>query len=220
MFFVTATLSDTTLYYEVSGTGAPLLLLHGNGEDHTIFTELCAALSQDFTVYAIDSRGHGKSIPIKEFHYTDMAEDIVQFIRALGLDRPMVYGFSDGGIIALLLAIEHPESVSRVVVSGANARPSGLKRLPHLSFLFSYIKTRDPLTKLMLHEPKITAEMLRQIEAPTLVIAGSRDLIRPRHTKWIAASIPGAKLLILPGETHSSYVVNSTKLAPVLREYA
>lgn len=216
---MTATLSDTTLYYEVFGAGTPLLLLHGNGEDHTIFTELCRELSHDFTVYAIDSRGHGKSSPAREFHYTDMAEDIAQFIDALKIDCPIVYGFSDGGIIALLLAVKHPDKVSKLVVSGVNASPSGLKCLSHLSFFFTYLKRRDPLVKLLLCEPNITAEMLGQIKAPTLVLAGSRDLIRSRHTKWIASSIPNAELLILPNETHSSYVIQSIKLAPILKEY-
>ena len=97
----------------VIGKGRPIVLVHGNGEDHHLFdTEIRQLAEAGFTVYAPDSRGHGKSTlvsdePVTEYHYADMAEDIYQFIKELGLKKPALYGHSDGGIIALLLEINH-----------------------------------------------------------------------------------------------------------------
>ena len=87
------------LFYEKTGEGSPILLLHGNGEDHTIFDALIPQLEQSHTVYAIDSRGHGASNPTEDYHYSGMAEDIKELITSLEIDSPIIYGFSDGGII-------------------------------------------------------------------------------------------------------------------------
>ena len=95
-------LNSQVLYYEKQGDGAPLLLLHGNGEDHSIFDALLPQLTARFTVYAPDSRGCGLSSPSKEYHYTDMAADMVNLIHAIGIGRASILGFSDGGIVALL----------------------------------------------------------------------------------------------------------------------
>jgi pimeloyl-ACP methyl ester carboxylesterase len=115
------------LFYEKYGSGNPIVLLHGNGEDHTIFDVLVLQLSQHHTVYAIDSRGHGKSSSVKSLDYRVMMEDIAAFITKLGIENAMLYGFSDGGIIGLLLAIEHPSMLSKLIISGANTHPGGIK---------------------------------------------------------------------------------------------
>jgi len=94
-------IKDIELYYEQYGMGRPLILLHGNGEHHTIFQEAIAILAHHFTIYALDSRGHGNSSKVKTLHYEDMADDVYQFIDTLQLEKPILYGFSDGGIIAL-----------------------------------------------------------------------------------------------------------------------
>ena len=115
------------LFYEKTGQGSPIVLLHGNGEDHTIFDVMTKRLAKDYTVYAIDSRGHGKSDRVAELSYSDMAEDAAAFIRELKLEKPALYGFSDGGIMGLLLAIEYPDMLSKLIVSGANIDPGGIK---------------------------------------------------------------------------------------------
>ena len=89
------------LFYEKTGEGHPLLLLHGNGEDHTIFDALIPLLARTHTVYAIDSRGHGASNPTEEYSYPGMADDIAQLITSLEIPSPILYGFSDGGIMSL-----------------------------------------------------------------------------------------------------------------------
>ena len=83
------------LYYTKTGQGRPLIMVHGNGEDHTIFDEAVSVLKEHFTCYCIDSRGHGQSSPCKELHYKDMAEDMIAFMTELDLSDAAFYGFSD-----------------------------------------------------------------------------------------------------------------------------
>ncbi|MDE6124752.1 MAG: alpha/beta hydrolase [Eubacterium sp.] len=212
--------SKVNLYYEKSGTGAPLIMLHGNGEDHTIFNKAITVLKKHFTVYAIDTRGHGKSSPVDELHYEDMAEDIYEFICKLNLKKTIVYGFSDGGIVALILAIKHPEAISRIVASGVNTQPNGLNTLILLIYKIFYFFTRAKRIKLMLNEPNITDTQLNNIKIPVSVTGGSKDMIKQSHLKHIADSIPNSTLTIFNGELHGSYVVNSTKIADFIIETA
>lgn len=209
-------LNGQVIYYEKTGEGSPVILVHGNGETHKIFEVLIPELSKKHTVYAIDSRGHGQSAAVTEFHYTDMAEDIAEFVHALDLVKPAYYGFSDGGIIGLIATIKYPTLFSALAVSGANLTPAGCRLRFRISDRLHYLKNKDPLLKLMLKEPHITKAELSKITIPTLVLAGSKDMIKTRETRRIAAAIPDATLKILPGENHFSYVVKSSKLFPLL----
>ncbi len=210
--------SKINLYYEKTGTGVPLIMLHGNGEDHTIFNKATAVLKKHFTVYAIDTRGHGKSSPVDELHYEDMANDVYEFICKLNLEKPIVYGFSDGGIVALILAIKHPEAISRIVASGVNTQPNGLNTINLLIYKITYFFTRAKRIKLMLTEPNITDTQLNNIKIPVSVTGGSKDMIKQSHLKHIADNIPNGTLTIFNGEFHGSYVVNSTKIADFIIE--
>ena len=209
---MTIHVDNINIFYEKAGQGPPLLLLHGNGESHKIFRGAMKRLGEKFTVYAIDSRGHGKSSRVKELHYADMAGDMAQFIEALGLERPMLYGFSDGGIIGLLLAIARPGLLSRMAVSGASLNPHSTSEGWLRFFRAAYMLTRGAKWKLMLEEPDFSREQLARVDVPTLVLAGEKDMIIEAHTRVIAGAIPGALLRILPGENHMSYVFNSEKL--------
>lgn len=144
------------LYYQEYGSGKPIILVHGNGEDHTIFrTEIEQLVSAGYCVYALDSRGHGETgannPPVKEFHYADMADDVYQFVQALHLEKPAYYGHSDGGIIGLLLELRHPGTVSIMAISGTNLSPDGLMDSFVAECQAMYEKSPDPLTALMLH---------------------------------------------------------------------
>lgn len=211
------------LYYEKSGSGPPIILLHGNGETLGIFDKLIPDLEKSFTVYAIDARGHGKSQKIKEIHYVDLADDVADFIRQENLSKPILYGFSDGGIVGLLTAIKYPDILGKLIVSGANANPMGLKLWIRVVFRTMYFFTHDFRTKMMFYEPNITAEELGKIKTPTVVLAGERDLIKPEHTQFIYDSIAktnsNATLYIIPGEGHISYVAHSKKLYPILMKF-
>jgi pimeloyl-ACP methyl ester carboxylesterase len=207
------------LFYEKSGCGNPIILLHGNGEDHTIFDVLVEQLSRHYTIYAIDSRGHGKSSRVKNLDYHSMMEDIAAFIKELNINDAVLYGFSDGGIIGLLLAIEHPNMLSGLIISGANTQPNGIKTIYAIYMKISYFFTKDQKLKLMLTQPNITIADLNKIATSTFVLAGSKDLIKNEHTRMIAANIKNSVLRILEGASHSSYVLHNKKLFGIIAPF-
>lgn len=206
------------LYYEKTGQGRPLVMVHGNGESHEIFLEASEVLKESFTCYLPDSRGHGKSSPVSSLDYEEMAGDIIDFLEKLDLHDVVFYGFSDGGITGLLAA-GRTDRISDLIVSGANLRPEGIKFLTRLAMSTAYFFKRDPKLALMVNQPHITSEDLKKIKARTLVLAGSRDLIKEEETRDIASGISGAELKILPGETHGSYIVHSRKIAGIIQEF-
>ena len=213
-----AKVNGVELYYEKSGAGRPLLLVHGNGEDHSIFNEAVKVLGKEFCCYAVDSRSHGRSTRVPTLHYEDMADDMVAFLEALDLRDVLFYGFSDGGIVGLLAA-SRCDRITTLIVSGANLSPKGVSRgLRLLIWGMNRLRPDDKLA-LMLREPQISDDTLRAIRAKTLVLAGSGDLILPEETRRIAAGIPGAKLQIVQGEDHGSYIVHSTRIAAIIREF-
>ncbi len=211
--------NETQLWYERVGEGPPVILLHGNGESHEIFHVLMEQLAGSHTVYAIDSRGHGKSEPVDHISYELMTEDVVAFIKTLDLKQPMLYGFSDGGIIGLLLAINHPDLLSRLAISGANTKPEGLKRRWQWMIRVMYRFNKDDKFRMMLEEPDIKISELEHIQIPVLVLAGKHDMVLESNTRLISNHIPDSELQILSGETHRSYVVNSPKLYPLLEPF-
>ena len=212
--------NDVQLYYEIHGNGSrPFILLHGNGESTEIFSTLAGQLSRQYTVYAIDSRGHGRSSSIPEYHYMDMMEDVAEFIRKLNLKEALLYGFSDGGITGLLLAIYHPELTAGLMISGANTFPIGVTDECFRDTCQEYEETGNPMVGMMVFEPDITTKQLESISIPVQVIAGQYDLIRPEHTKYIAEAIPESRLVIVPGEDHGSYVINNPVLYKILRPF-
>ena len=211
------------LFYEKQGKGRPLILLHGNGEDHHIFDGSVDALAKEWTVYRPDSRGHGQSSPVREFHYQDMAEDIISMIEELQLVRPCLYGFSDGGIIGLLIAAQRPDLLSGLIISGANLNPKGLKRFPLWMYRAAWFFSRSPKLRLMLTEPNLSQEDLARISVPVWVTAGQRDVIRKEHTKRIAeertANCAGRKpqLLCSPRQYVSAYYSGRSLLCEAAR---
>lgn len=208
-------LDDVTISYEVTGHGEPMLLVHGNGEDHRIFDRSVDVLKHYYTCYLIDSRGHGRSSSVSEFHYRDMAKDMVLFMERLHLDHVTYTGFSDGGIIGLMTAAM-TQRITNLIVCGANQKPEGLKAVFIWGMRLVTLFQKKPLIRLMLEEPDISDDELRSIRANTLVMAGQYDLIRRKETDHIASVIPHAKELILPRETHTSYVVHSDKLGRMI----
>jgi pimeloyl-ACP methyl ester carboxylesterase len=207
------------LYYEKMGQGNPIILLHGNGEDHKIFLKLISELAKNYTVYAIDSRGHGRSTQVKELDYVSMAKDIATFIQVLNVEQPILYGFSDGGILGLLLAAHNPGLLSKLIISGANIKPDGIRAWYFRSFQLIYLFTRNPKYKLMVSQPNITDEELSKINIETLVLAGSKDMIREKHTRHIAECIPRSTLQILEGEDHMSYVYDNEMLYKIIKPF-
>lgn len=163
--------NDIDIYYEVYGEGKPIILLHGNSETHEIFDRLIERLKNNYKVYAIDSRCHGKSEKTEEISYDLMAVDMIEFIKKLKIDKPIVYGFSDGGIIGLLVAIKQPKLLSKLIISGANLNPNGMSRSMLIISKIGYFITRNKLFKMMIKEPNISRKDLEKIEIPTYVLA-------------------------------------------------
>lgn len=210
--------NDVDLYYETIGTGRPLLMVHGNGEEHSIFDEAVKILKDRFTCYLIDSRGHGQSSPVKEYHYEDMAEDMIGFMEQLDLQDVVFYGFSDGGIIGLMAAARCSR-ISELIISGANTDPGAVRGWLWLIIRVTYLLKKDPLMALMLREPHISDEELKKISARTLVLAGSKDVIKEKETRHIASAIPGAELRILEGEGHGSYIEHKAKIGEIILDF-
>lgn len=206
------------LHYEKYGSGQPIILSHCNSMTSKIFKTAVKMLKDKFTVYTVDSRDHGKSTKVKTIHYEDMAEDFYQFITKLEIEKPIFYGFSDGGIIGILLASQHPDLLSKLIISGASLSPESTKELPMKFFkLWSHIDRSDKM-QIMMREPNITDDILKAITVPTYVTCGTRDLIKQSHTDHLAETIPNSTLKVFNGESHSSYIVNSPKIANYLLE--
>ena len=209
--------NGVVLNYEVIGTGEPLIMVHGNSEDHTIFTEAAEVLKDHYTCYLVDTRSHGKSSKVKRLHYRDMARDYMDFIKALGLQNVTFFGFSDGGILGLLVAMES-SLVETLIVSGANTYPGAVADKMARIMKIIYFFTRSDKFRLMLNEPDIRAEDLQKIQCRTFVLAGSEDAVKQENTDFIAANIPDSTEMILEGETHTSHIVHSTKIADIILE--
>ena len=204
---------DINHYYIEQGKGFPLILLHGNGEDNTYFAHQMAPFAQHFRVIAIDTRGHGKT-PRGDAPFTirQFAEDLLDFMDQHHIVKAHILGFSDGGNIAMVFALAHPERVEKLVLNGANLYASGVKgniqfpieigyRIARLLAPFSpKAKKNAEMLGLMVNDPNVKPEELSQIKCPTLVIAGDKDMIKDQHTRLIARSIPSAELSILPGD--------------------
>ena len=206
------------LFYEKQGTGKPLILLHGNEEDYRIFDEAIELLKKHYTVYAVDSRGHGQSDKVQEYHYLDMANDIKEMIEQLELKEVALMGSSDGAIIGLLIGILYPTLVDYLILAGVNVKPNGVIPEVYQEMKEQYQKTKNPLIKMMLVEPHISNQQLHQIEAKTLLLAGSDDLIKLDHIERISHHIENCEFKILEGEGHSSYIIHNKKIAKIILE--
>lgn len=206
---------NTEIYCRISGEGKPLILLHGNGEDSSIFEDQIEAFSQKYQVIAIDTRGHGRSehgqYPLS---FTRLALDIVEVMGYFNVRKAAIVGFSDGGNIALYVALKYPEYVQSLIIVGANLETDGMKKLPVFQVKLAYKMTkllgnvsryfnqRKQIIDLMLKQLQLTPEQLQTIQAPVLVVAGDHDMIEEDHTKLIAASLPNSQLKIIPDADH------------------
>ena len=204
--------NNINLHYNEFGKGHPIILLHGNGEDNTIFDKLIDKLSAHYKVYAIDSRNHGQSEKTDDYSYDTMAEDINAFINTLSLENPYILGFSDGAIIALLLSLKYPKAVSKMAWLGINLQPSDFIPEIYKELEEAFASNNDPLLQLMLTEPNITLDSLSAIDCPTLVVFAEHDLFRRELYSEIVTVMPQATLLEMKEHEHDSYIVGSDVL--------
>lgn len=203
---------DIALNYIEKGTGTPLILLHGNGENLDYFTAQTEYFSQKYRVIALDTRGHGKSERgTAPFTIRQFAEDLHDFMEAHDIPKAHILGFSDGGNIALCFALKYPHMVERLILNGANLDGSGVKTSIQLPIILGYrlaslfakkspqAKANAEMLGLMVNDPALSPEQLHSLHIKTLVIVGTKDMIREKHTRLIQESLPDARLVLLPG---------------------
>jgi pimeloyl-ACP methyl ester carboxylesterase len=210
------------MYCEVYGEGHPLLIIHGNGGSIDNFINQIPYFAKKYKVIIADSRAQGKSAdPADSLSYEMMADDYAGLLTAMKIDSAFVIGWSDGGINALLLAIRHPEKVSKLAVTGANLWPdsSAVEQdvidliLPFYTTLKNKAqkntteKTQWKLMRLLVEEPHIPLSQLQTIQCPSLIIGGDHDILKPAHTMLIAKNISHSYLWILPNSGHSTPIV-------------
>jgi len=222
-------IQDSKIYYETTGQGEPLLLLHGGFGTNEDFTHQTAELAKHFKVYAFERPGHGHTADIPgPFSFDSMTKYTTDFIETLKLGSAHLVGWSDGAIVALLVAISRPDLVLRVVSVGGSFNPNSLtpsaiewlrkatpedfqKVEPALIERYdlvspdgsSHFPTIFEKTKrLWLEEPNIQPDELARITVPVLVMAGDRDAVTTEHTLQLFNSIKNPELCIIPGTTH------------------
>ena len=168
-----------THHYIEKGNGFPLILLHGNGEDVTYFEHQMKPFSQYYRVIAIDTRGHGQT-PRGEAPFTirQFAEDLLAFMNQHAIDKAHILGFSDGGNIAMLFAMTHPERVGKLILNGANLDATGVKRKIQIPIEIGYriarlfakrsakAKQNAEMLGLMVNDPNVKPAELTQIQSP------------------------------------------------------
>lgn len=200
---------DIKLHFTELGSGYPLILLHGNGENSGYFEHQTKYFSERYRVIAVDTRGHGQSPRgTADFTIEQFAEDLHCLLDELRIEKADILGFSDGANIALTFALKYPQYVNKLVLNGGNLFPSGMKLSVHIPIIAGYYLTKlfrkkheHELLALMANEPHIQPKSLRRLDIPTLVIAGTHDMIKEKHTRLIAESIPSAQLVFIEG-TH------------------
>ena len=204
---------DIKHFYIEQGEGQPFVLLHGNGENSSYFRGQIDEFAKTYHVYAIDTRGHGKT-PRGNMPFTirQFADDLQGFMAEHGISKAHILGFSDGGNIAMVFAIRYPQMVDRLILNGANLNAGGVKRSTQIPIEIGYriasrfaaksdsARKNAEMLGLMVNDPNVTQEELAGISARTLVIAGTRDMIKEKHTRLIADSIPDARLQLIEGD--------------------
>lgn len=210
-------INGVNLYYEIYGKGEPLLLIHGNNSWMGSFYNQIDVLSKKYQVIGLDSRGQGNSGSNNEkLTYELMADDVNVFLEKLNLKNVNVLGWSDGGNIAVILGMEHPDKIKKMAVMGTVLYNNETSVFPEINKILNQqvkeMKERGVaendmdyrLKMLLLTEPNINPEHLKKIKAPTLVMAGQHDVMPEKHTQLIADKIPNAKMLIFKGGDHEA----------------
>lgn len=203
---------DIRLNYTERGAGKPLILLHGNGENHKYFVNQIGYFSKKYRVIAIDTRGHGKSPRgTAPFTIRQFADDLYHFMEEQSIEKAHILGFSDGGNIAMVFAMKYPERVDRLILNGANLYGAGVKPSVQIPIVLGYrfaslfagksakARKNAEMLGLMVNDPKLRPEELSAIHRKTLVIAGTKDMIRKKHTQLIAENLPEARLIFING---------------------
>lgn len=213
---VLLTVDNSSIYYEVSGEGFPLFLLHGNGGSGKYFEKQVPEFSRYFTVYTVDSRGHARSTNTRDsLTFEEMAEDLYQIMKQEKITQANIVGFSDGANLAMVFTKKHPKMVHRLVLNAGNTVTQGVRfpirvftavEYAFLQFLalFSKKAKKQLLTvRLMTHDIGVSNTDLQHFKAETLVIVGKYDIIKRSHSIYLAKEIPHASFVLVSKQGHS-----------------
>jgi pimeloyl-ACP methyl ester carboxylesterase len=233
-----APVNGLRMYYEIHGSpngkSPPLVLLHGGGSTiETSFGKVLPSLAKTGQVIAFEQQGHGRTADIHDrpFTFEQSADDAAALMRHLKIEKADFFGYSNGGHIALQVAIRHPDLVRKLVVESAMFQRDGSDAAFWESFKHAKLgdmpaELREAYLRVAPHPedlPKFfaksvqrmldfkgwTPEDIHSIDAPTLVIIGDHDIVRPEHAVLMFRLLPNAQLAVLPGTDHMT-IVNRT----------
>ena len=243
-----APVNGLRIYFEIHGTASPalppLVLLHGGGDTITTsFGQILPELARKRRVIAFEQQGYGHTADIADrpFSFEQSADDTAALLKHLHIDKADLFGFSNGGTIALQVAIRHPEVVRRIVAASALLSRAGvdpgfwnfmanarLENMPQ-ELQQAYLSVApQPENLRMFHDKAaermrafkdIPADAIRGITAPTLVVVGDADVIRPEHAVETFRLLPHAQLAVLPGTDHLQVTKRTEWLAPMIDEF-
>jgi len=216
--------NGASIWYAVYGSGLPVVLLHGGLANSDYWGDQVPVLAQDYQVIVIDSRGHGRSTrSAAPYGYELMASDVLGVMDKLNVQKAAIVGWSDGAIIGLSLAINHPDRVARLFAFAANSDPSGVKDVDKSPVFTEFVKRAEKeyealsptphgykqfveeIGAMWARQPNWTRADLARIKVPTWIVDGDHDeAIHRANTELMADTIPGAGLLLQPEVSHFS----------------
>ncbi len=227
------------MYYGIygKGHGTPILLVHGGMGSSDVWGSEVPELARNHEVIVADSRGQGRSTRTNiPFTYHLMAEDYVALLDYLKIDKVALVGFSDGGIIGIDMAIHHPERLTKLFAQAANVSPSGL--FPEtIASAVNDVKAsaatgdgqtasdempplQQAIETMWATEPNYTTAELRSIRVPTEIVVGDHDeFIKPSHSRYMADTIPGAKLVVLSNVSHGALYQNPRQYLDAIERF-
>ncbi len=242
-----APVNGLKLYYEIHGSDAggnpPLILLHGGGSTiETSFGKILPAFAKNRRVIAFEQQGHGHTADIdRPFSFTQSAEDTVALLRYLNIGKADFFGYSNGGHIAVEIALRHPDQVRKLVFESImfdrdGSDPGFWESFKHAKLEDMPMELREAYLKAAPHPDDLplffaksvqrmldfkgwTPEVIQSIKAPTLVISGDHDIVRPEHAVLMFRLLPNAQLSILPGTDHMTIVNRSDWLLTIIEAF-
>lgn len=224
-----ATVNGLKMYYEIHGSGAPLVLLHGGGSTIiSTYGAILPELAKTQQVIAIELQAHGHTLDIdRPLSFEQDADDVAALLAQLHIAKASIMGFSNGGTTALQIAIRHPELVNKLVLASTLYKRSGtppgffegfnnatINQVPPQLKEAYFAANPDPKgfeamfrrdVARMKNFKDISDEAIKGIQAPALVINGYTEPILPEHALQLARMLPHAQAAILPGG-HGDYI--------------
>jgi pimeloyl-ACP methyl ester carboxylesterase len=215
-------------YYEVYGAGEPLLLLTGGMCTAETFDGQTPALAEHYQVYVVERRGQGRTPDVDgPITYENMAADTIAFMEALGIESAHLVGWSDGALVGLLVALQRPALVRKLVFIGQyvnfeGADPEKMALMdqlmrpeafpPMLKQMYAATSPDGPdhfdvvfekLAPLWQGDPGIDLDQLAGVQAPTLVLLGDDDVVSVEHAAALQDAFPSCQVGVVPGASHA-----------------